>query len=179
MDQKTHFALRDFMTEINKLNDEKEIGERLLSFFHEMGFEGGNIWYACGIDENDTVNSPASSYPPELLDMMYSNPANNQAAIPSQVAESTLPIRIDWAHESKRYENGSVDHKRTQEFITKLGLTYSMIIPIPVPGKRGASGASVYSKLSNIEFDQLLSEKQLALQISAYAVHFRMQSLRD
>lgn len=42
-----------FVSELLHKETESEAGWHLISFLREMGAEGGNIWYAVGIEKDD------------------------------------------------------------------------------------------------------------------------------
>lgn len=168
--------LTDFLQDINAYHKEMAAGNALLAFFQDSGADGGNIWFATGHASYSTVNS-ATTYSPENLYYQYEEVDCSGMDICKRVAHGTSPIRWGWDVGQELYEKGSPDFELARTLHHFDRIRNSLVIPIPTPGRIGASGVSFYCNAPSTRFEKLLDERLSDLMIAGYAAHVRIQSI--
>jgi len=85
-----------YLENLTKCGSDKEAGELLLTFFHEMGADGGNIWFAEENNHIGAINAETTSYTNEMLEFMYKEEAVKEQILPKRVAREYDPKRWGW-----------------------------------------------------------------------------------
>lgn len=169
-------ALGDFLDRLSVAETEADAGGLLLSLFQNMGADGGNIWFACGDDKDETCIASSTTYSAGVIERMYE--LGYDLVCTNTVSKRLRPMRWGWDIIQNRFEKGSPDYEFSGFAHGEVGLANSLIIPIDTPGKRGSSGASFYQNAPQEQFDRFVEERSERLALAAYAAHTRMQSLR-
>ncbi len=172
-------TLDNFLNTLPACRTEEKAGQFLLSFFQEMGAEGGNIWFASGRNVAKSKNACVSDYPKSHLEWMYESVPYNELETAKLASRQYTPIRIGWDYDQYRYDKGSLDYEYTRTTRHETGIRNAIVIPVPTVGKTGASGVSFFSRSSAKSFDGLISERGDAVRLAGYATHVHIQSLNS
>ena len=170
-------TLLDFIDGLSNARSEEEAGEYLLSYYQNLGFLGGNIWFGTGSGDQNAVNS-VTTYTKAFSEYQYRPDILERVELKRFVSNSKMPVRCGWDIERKLYNKDSIDYEFSAFSLDELTRRNAIIFPIKTYGLPGNSGVSVMSEAKFEMFDSMLDDKGEHLRQCATVAHTFMQVLR-
>ncbi len=172
-----HVELLDYTQRLLATQSEQKAAEMLLEFCVDHGADGGNIWFATGVDEEHCESASATSYPPEFSDIIYDAEALKDWNSAKRIANSLQPLRWGWEICKETFPVKSQDY-RISEIAYDFGINNLLAIPIPTAGFNGSSGFSFYLRSDAKSFDKLVTAAGSLLKFAGTLTHVHLQMLR-